>query len=332
LQQWRLELYPQREGRYRVPPVSIELAINDAEAGVVRGSLQTRAQVFEAGIPAVLQDIPVWLATPAFSADSTLDREPVALQPGDAFTRTIELQATSTAAMMLPEVTPHEVPGLAAYPELPELDNRSNRGEATAIRRQRITYVVERAGQYRLPEQTFYWWNTEQGRAERTSLAAVAIDAGSVPAATPGDIAARPWMLWAAAVVAAAAAATLLAAVFLWARRRGPASAPSEAELASRARRALRRGDAAAVASALYAWLNARAVKPGWLSLRNTVADLGDPEAVAATEKLLESAYGGREGGQSALGALRRALGSADRRRRKRGRQEMNLNPAQPRK
>ena len=69
------------------------------------------------------------------------------LVPGDAFTRHITLRATHVTAMMLQPVISSSIPGLPAYEDEPQLRNTSNRGEASAERRQSITYVVEQAGQ-----------------------------------------------------------------------------------------------------------------------------------------------------------------------------------------
>jgi hypothetical protein len=342
LQQWQLELYPQRAGRFEVPPITLELAVNDAEAGVVRGTLATAPLRFEASIPAALAGVESWLASSRFDATQQFDRELTALKPGDAFTRTIELRATELTAMMLPEPAFPELPGLSAYPALPELENRSNRGEATAIRRQSVSYLVEREGQYHLPEQTWYWWNTRDQRVEITTLPAVDIDAGAVgfaPAAKPQRSAADllPALGLTLGLILALVLVVGLGLPLL--RRRHDADPQA---LLRRAELALRRGSPRKAAALLYDWLNTRPPGADWLSLRRTAASLsrgGLPESV---EALLRAAYADAASADAASAeapstsdkAALRALRKTARRRdgRRSGPSELALNPLQPRK
>ena len=57
IQRWELELYPQREGDFRLPPVTLQLAVNDEDAGIVRGEVQTAPLAFSTAIPAAMRGI-----------------------------------------------------------------------------------------------------------------------------------------------------------------------------------------------------------------------------------------------------------------------------------
>lgn len=277
IQRWELELYPQREGNFALPPVRLQLAVNDEDAGIVRGEIQTGPLAFSAATPEAMRGIERWLATPSLQISQGLDRDPAALVPGDAFTRTLEIRATHVTSMMLPEPAFTTPAGLAAYPDLPELSDRSNRGEATAIRRQSITYVVVEPGQYQLPGVELPWWNTATGQRETAVLPTLAIDAGE--AGFSSAVSAPTW-LWPALVAAAVITAVLLLASRRLRREPDPLNA---------AARALARGDAGAATRALYAWLNRARGKPGWLSLRESAAAVGESPAA---DKLLASSFG----------------------------------------
>ena len=134
VQQWHLELYPQVEGEYSLPALVLELAVNDASAGIVRGTLTTTALAFAATVPELLKSVDAWLATPRLDVSQEFDRELEALRPGDAFEQVITLRATNVTAMMLPTPRIPQLPGLSAYADNPQLQDRSNRGEATAAR------------------------------------------------------------------------------------------------------------------------------------------------------------------------------------------------------
>ncbi|MEP5766072.1 MAG: BatD family protein [Halieaceae bacterium] len=293
VQQWQLELYPQRAGDYQIPPVQLELAVNDADAGIVRGTLQTLPLSISAGIPELLENAEGWLATSSLAVEQRLDRQTAGLRPGDALRREITLRATQVTAMMLPEVSITQIQGLPAYPENPELEDRSNRGEATALRRQVITYVVEQAGQYQIPEQLFLWWDTTSNSVKTTILPALSIDAG---VATPSAASASQTLTlelawpWLAGTAAALVLVLVIIVLWRWLRRPRPGS---ERQLLKQAARALRRGNKQLAVSRLYQWLNRQQAQGDWLSLRAMADDASDAELDQELESLLRDVYAG---------------------------------------
>jgi hypothetical protein len=297
IQRWNLELYPQVAGRFQLPPLELELAVNDASAGVVSGSLKTAPIAFDARIPAVLEKVENWVATPTFILEHSLDRKTAGLVPGDAFNRRISLRATQLTAMMLPPVQATEFPGLPAYEDPPELRDTSNRGEASAERVQNITYVVEQAGQYTLPEQVFYWWDTANNELNSAILPELAIDAGVAAGSDTAEVSdvqrtqllqGLPRPFW----LAIGLALTALLAIYWWRRR---SQGVSESRLLRRARRALRRGDGNTAVRLLYRWLNVFRPPPDWYQLRISLNPAGEPEPAGQVDDLLERSYGGRD-------------------------------------
>ncbi len=328
VQQWQLELYPQVEGEYSLPALVLELAVNDATAGIVRGTLKTTALAFAATVPELLQSVDAWLATPRLEVSQEFDRELEALQPGDAFEQVITLRATNVTAMMLPTPRIPQLPGLSAYADNPQLQDRSNRGEATAERIERVTYFVESSGQYRFPEQIFHYWDTVNARVETVSLGAVNIDAGIGPDTASAETPAAGlhirlhWMVIPALLL-------LLTALFI--RWRRPVPPPGQAQILKAANRALRRGDRAGAVKLLYAWLNREQPPPDWLSLRNTAAAGGEEGLEAQIENLLSGVYAdasARSALKADLSALRqRSRGAVYWRRLLPGPVSLELNP-----
>lgn len=178
IQRWTLDVYPQRAGDFTIPPIFTRVKVNGGE-GDVTGNLTSTEVGFSVSLPASLADVPQWVATPDFSVEQRFDKPLEKLQVGDAFEREIVFQASDVMAMMLPEITAEELPGLAAYPSPPKLDNSSNRGETRAIRSQRISYVVQAGGQYLLPARDFFWWNTEHEELKVLTLPATAVSVGT---------------------------------------------------------------------------------------------------------------------------------------------------------
>jgi len=327
VQQWALELYPQQAATFKVPSLRLELAVNDAKAGIVRGSLQTQALEFVATVPQLLAGVESWLATPQFKLSQEFDRDLTGLQPGDAFTRTIRTSASHVTSMMLPTPLVDAAAGLAVYPDNPVLEDRSNRGEAIAKRTDRVTYVVEQSGQYQLSEQIFYWWDSSTRKVRTNRLAAVTIDAGTAASSSPAvppefidlNIELR-WILLSLAVIALG--------ILLRLRSKPVVSVPARQVLKA-ANRALKKGDAKLAATLLYSWLNSDHAEPDWYSLRETARK--NPQLADLVEQLLQSAYGQGHANKDTLPAANlRALADTGKTRRWRllpSAVELSLNP-----
>ena len=179
VQRWTLDIYPQRAGEFTIPPISAKVRVNADESGDVDGVLQSPATRFSASLPPGMEADQVWVAAPAFTASQNFDRELQGLRVGDAIERELRFEASDVMAMMLPEFTPGKQPGLGIYPSPPELENTSNRGTVRALRKQRVSYVVEQAGEYRLPAREFFWWDTTRKELQIVRLEEVILKAGS---------------------------------------------------------------------------------------------------------------------------------------------------------
>jgi len=158
--------------------------VNADGAENVTGQILSPPVTFQVRLPAALKNTEHWVAAPSYKVALRFDRELEGLTPGDAFQREVVLEATDVLAMMLPEFQPQDVPGLAVYPEPPELINRSNRGQSQAARSLKISYVVETEGQYLLPGEDFIWWDTKSARAQVLSLPPVSFTVGMPLAAS----------------------------------------------------------------------------------------------------------------------------------------------------
>ena len=185
IQRWSLDVYPQRPGDFTIPPIRLQLQVNDGEAGDVEGELYSPSTGFSTTLPAGLENAEHWVASPDFAVSQQFDRTLENLQVGDAFERHIRFEASEVMAMMLPPFTPDQPEGLAVYPSPPQLENNSNRGQTRATRSQRISYVIEQEGVYRLPPREFFWWDTGHGELQLLSLPVVEFTVGS--GTTAGD-------------------------------------------------------------------------------------------------------------------------------------------------
>lgn len=180
VQRWTLDVYPQRAGRFTIPPITLKIQVNAEDAGDLQGELSAPPLTFEVALPESLAQSGAshWVAAPMFKVEQHFDRSLEDLQPGDALEREIVFEATDVMAMMLPAFTPQPQDGLAAYPKPPQLEDNNNRGQTSARRVERTSYVVEASGQYTLPALEYFWWDTSNGQLHLLSLPEVILSAG----------------------------------------------------------------------------------------------------------------------------------------------------------
>ena len=187
VQRWALDVYPQQAGSFTLPPIAARIKVSDEDANTVEGGLHSPTLHFQSVIPQSLTRATQWVAAPTYTVSQSFDRELENLQVGDAIQREIVFEATDVMAMMLPALKAENLQGLAAYAEPSSLSNNSNRGDTTARRVERITYVVEAQGQYQLPARDFFWWDTLKGELQIRYLPAVDISVSGGPNVSSQD-------------------------------------------------------------------------------------------------------------------------------------------------
>jgi hypothetical protein len=173
---------------------------------------------------------------------------------GDAFRRTVTLQATDVPGMLLPRIPKPQLEGMAVYTSEPEVTDQTERGEFTGTRADTLTFVCERPGRMEFPPILYRWWNPEKSVWEEKSLPAVTFRVAPNPnyASTAPDGTAHAEsetqglpFLW---------AFVLAVAVFVctWMLRRRKPSA--EAQAFKEALRACRNNNAAGAYNAVTRW------------------------------------------------------------------------------
>ena len=179
VQRWTLDVFPQRPGSFTIESISAKVKVSSGGANSVEGELHSPQLHFQTTVPQSLERAEHWVAAPQFTVSQSFDRELDNLRPGEAFQREIVFEATNVMAMMLPTFEAENLQGLAPYPEPSSLTNSSNRGNMTARRVERISYIVETGGQYQLPARDYFWWDTRTGELQMRFLPAVEITVGA---------------------------------------------------------------------------------------------------------------------------------------------------------
>jgi len=178
VQLWTLVVYPQTAGDFYLPEIAVNVAIIDDDGNKAAGQIKTPKLGFSVSTNANIENAITnnegekseWVATPSFSIKESFDHSLEDIKPGDAIARTLVFNAKDLPAMMLPAMKVEELAGVAIYSQPAKLVDKVNRGDYLAQRTEVHTYVVETAGDYLLPEQVYYWWNTQTQSLETVLL------------------------------------------------------------------------------------------------------------------------------------------------------------------
>ena len=177
-----ITLFPQQAGDLTVPAFQVRFKTR-AGFGTEPTShrLETGPLQLVVRQPPGLEPGKVVVTTPDHSvtANWTLPQQPV--RAGDAISLTVERRAARLSAMLLPALPVFEAEGLAAYPAAPLIDDRTNRGSLVGVRTDRITWIVERAGDYTLPTVAFRWWDPVREALNTDVVDGVSFSAEAAP-------------------------------------------------------------------------------------------------------------------------------------------------------
>lgn len=304
VQLWELSLFPQLEGTLFSPAIDVSLKIN-TEAGIVEGTYQLEPLLMHVSVPAEVTGTGNWLAVKNFSITSSFNKPLDNLQPGDAFTQTIEFRADNTLAMMLPETITPTVDGLGIYPQPPRLRNNNNRGAREAIRTETVNFVVEKPGNYELHSQTFTWWDTDSNSLREELLDATSFSIGGTASPVSNRqpinyfaLIPKQWR-WAIGVVILL---TLILAYKFWSKQqiKPSSSIPSARKLQQYIMQAINNNDWKAALRWTYIWLDHYSTQTTTLPMRQYLTSIKESSSAITKdqgelEKLFENAFSNKD-------------------------------------
>jgi hypothetical protein len=167
-----LTLYPMGAGIYHIPSINVAVSVNTEKNGVVSAILSTQAIEFEVIKPTELTDIEEYVVSPSMTLHEQSNFDPEKdYQIGDAVSQSIVFTAQDVPGMMLPVLSKPSLTGISVYQKPGRIADNISRGTIKGIRTESFTYIFEQAGSYTLPEQTFYWWNSELSKLQQLVIA-----------------------------------------------------------------------------------------------------------------------------------------------------------------
>ncbi len=259
-----LALYPEKAGQLEIPPIAVRFS---ASAGIGENErafeFQTKVLQLTVKSPPGVQPGDLVITTTSFELDH--DWQPVSgtAFTGDALTLTVTRRAKNISAMLLPPLPVYRAKGLATYPQAPQINDKTNRGDLTGERIDSIIWVIEKPGTYDIPGIRFQWWDPDKQKLKQQIIPGRRLDILPSPrdsgAADSGDQPELPgqgywWPL--------VAIFTAFVAVFLWFRfgSMRPGKTPeqtvdTEKSTFATLRKACKRNQPVQTHSAMHAWL-----------------------------------------------------------------------------
>lgn len=184
---YSFQLYPQRPGKQTVPPFAVRFETRNGYGSKPQAwSFETPRLEFEARLPPGAGQDDLVLTTEAFSMKSAWSVPPdegaLELSVGDALRLTVEREADGVPGMVFTPLAVPDIPGLGVYADAPTVVDKNYRGTLTGTRRDVITFVSEQAGTYRIPGQSFTWWDPSRNELEKSAVPALELVVAENPA------------------------------------------------------------------------------------------------------------------------------------------------------
>lgn len=307
-------IYPQRAEQYAVP--SLTVVVVYARPGQPHGevSLNSPTQTFRAQIPEQAKGLDYFVTTPRLQVNEVYDPPLDGLKVGNSVKRTVTMSADDSVGMLLPPLEFSAEEGLAVYPNPPRMEDEGNRGVYTGRRIESVTYLMEKKGEYTLPEISIHWFDLKTNQLKTEILPAVNFSVvanpdleqemltfqdeeeaepekeGMASAKRKFDIKNIVYLFIAIGIVFMALWVFIipfLKRFFAWRKKQIQLQAQSEKAYFKRFREAARSGNPSSIMNSLMAWLDRAYKKPGTITLTQFV-DLADDAALEDQAKRLE--------------------------------------------
>ena len=255
-----LALYPLKAGQLEIPSIAVRFNTSAGFGSTVRAfEFQTEPLQLTVKLPPGVKEGALLVTTTSFQLDHDWQPQSGTAQTGDAFTLTVSRRASDISAMLLPPIPVFRTEGLAAYPQTPEVNDKTSRGDLTGERIDSIIWVAEKPGSYNIPGIRFQWWDPESRELKQQIIPGLNLNILPLPTdETSADKIDKPGesdsdYLWFLIVLFAASASA-----FLWFRFKPSTvqhNVETEKSTFSTLQKACKNNQPGQTHSALHAWL-----------------------------------------------------------------------------
>ena len=179
-------IFPQKSGELNIASQTFNGVIIDSRARKRKHVRDTSPQIQVKVLPPATEFTgKTWLPAISLNLSEKWDTPPENIVVGDAFTRTISIQALGLLGSALPPLFPNDKPadidGFKQYPDQPNTESMEHQAGVQSSRTVSIAMVSIEEGAITLPEIKIPWWDTVN-QVERVAVIPsreISIDAGS---------------------------------------------------------------------------------------------------------------------------------------------------------
>lgn len=173
VQRYELSAYPMRAGEQSVPAFSLRFSFKGAsqDTNEIAATLKTDAMPFTVKMPPGAENLGLVISARDLKIEETWKPEPGEenVIAGAAFTRTITFTAPDVPGMVFPPFPAGQIDGLGIYTKRQLLD-QTDRGSLRGERRDVVTYVCKRAGEFTIPATQYTWFDLETQQLRTAEL------------------------------------------------------------------------------------------------------------------------------------------------------------------
>jgi len=189
VQRHELFVYAERPGTHAIPAFSVRFGFRPAPLAkdATQAVLKTSSVQLEAKQPPGANKLAIVISARGLETKETWNPTPGKAKVGDAFQHVITTTASDVPSMIFPPLPAPKVDGLGIYVKEPEVLDTNERGSMTGRRRETVTYICERVGQFVIPASRFTWWDLDSQKLRTVDFPQRILDVAPNPSvATSG--------------------------------------------------------------------------------------------------------------------------------------------------
>jgi hypothetical protein len=213
VQRHELSAFPMRAGQQSIPAIPLRFSFKRAplDTNEIAATVTTTPMPFTVELPPGAENLGNVISAKGLKVEETWRPEPAKtnVPAGSAFTRTITFIAPDVPGMVFPPFPTSQIDGLGIYTKR-QLHDQTDDGSFRGERRDVITYVCERPGEFTIPAVRYIWFDLETKQLSTNDLPARTLNVIANPALvlatgthSTRDFASRSVAWWAFAVSAA---------------------------------------------------------------------------------------------------------------------------------
>ena len=184
---YRLSLLVLSPGEVEIPPFTVSFQVAAGYGSEPESfSFDSEPLMLTVRQPPGTEGLEGLLTTPELRVEGQWEPGSEALQVGDALSLTLRRVAEDVPGAAIPPLELQLPAGLQAYPESPEITDRSNRGSLTGERVERISVILQAPGDYQLPAMGFPWFDPDNETLHEAEIPALEFSVAPDPDA-PAD-------------------------------------------------------------------------------------------------------------------------------------------------